>query len=524
MLCENTCSASNGACIDGGPGAVASLCVYGTDCAACGPRLGVSFPPNPPSLFIIDDVGFGGRKWLIIMIVVGVLLLLLGLGGWAWWRRRESRRLAGMLLGASRAPSIRSDEAKSADVELADTANMAINKRSPSVTKRSPFAVAIEAAQAEAAARKAREAAEAAAREEREAAAAAEARRLAEEAKRAAEEREAIEREVNLAGAAFGIPVAAARDARESLVAQMSGDTASSENRFSSSTELLKFGRMQDAARGVESYVCVPSAELHRGMAEGLAALRREIELNGTDDDQYCMRYVLDECAGASDVVWPNGNLKFDCDSSGAVLGGRQQVDGGGGQSGMRLKDFVNHPKAKLAELSEVEVAALRLYTTSMYKSINAPLRDVDRRARKEPHPLPLTVVHIKNAVLKLRAVGAEGDDANQTVELYRGMRNVELPDEFVRKGGTELAPMSTTADINIALRYSASAQGVFLRLRTHSSMERGADLTFLSCFPGEREYLFPPLTYLQLVKPVKTTTVALAAATFTVIEVEPKQ
>ena len=168
-------------------------------------------------------------------------------------------------------------------------------------------------------------------------------------------------------------------------------------------------------------------------------------------------------------------------------------------------------------------MAALRLYTTAMYKSINGPLRDVDRRARKEPHPLPLTVVHIKNAVLKLRAVGAAGDDANETLELYRGMRNVDLPDEFARTGGTELAPMSTTADINIALTYSASAHGILFRLRTHSSMERGAELTFLSAFPGEREYLFPPLTYLQPVKPPVLKTATLAGATFTVLEVEPK-
>ena len=28
--------------------------------------------------------------------------------------------------------------------------------------------------------------------------------------------------------------------------------------------------------------------------------------------------------------------------------------------------------------------------------------------------------------------------------------------------------------------------------------MERGADIAFLSAFPGEREVLFPPLTYLK--------------------------
>ena len=103
-------------------------------------------------------------------------------------------------------------------------------------------------------------------------------------------------------------------------------------------------------------------------------------------------------------------------------------------------------------------------------------------------------------------------------------MRNVELPADFLAKGGTELAPMSTTSNVNIALKYSASAQGVLFKLQTHSSMERGADLTFLSCFPGEREYLYPPLTYLQPVKPLRKVSMTFAGATFDVVEVEPKQ
>ena len=82
---------------------------------------------------------------------------------------------------------------------------------------------------------------------------------------------------------------------------------------------------------------------------------------------------------------------------------------------------------------------------------------------------------------------------------------------------------MSTTYDIGTALSYSASAKGVLFRLSTRSSMERGADLAFLSCFPGERECLFPPLTYLQPVKPARIETVHVATANLTVIEVEPK-
>ena len=83
---------------------------------------------------------------------------------------------------------------------------------------------------------------------------------------------------------------------------------------------------------------------------------------------------------------------------------------------------------------------------------------------------------------------------------------------------------MSTTADLHIAVAYSASKQGILLRLRTASSMERGADLTFLSAFPGEREFLFPPLTYLQPIKPAVVKPITLAGAAFSVVDVEPKQ
>ena len=61
----------------------------------------------------------------------------------------------------------------------------------------------------------------------------------------------------------------------------------------------------------------------------------------------------------------------------------------------------------------------------------------------------------------------------------------------------------------------------VLLRLATNSSMERGADLTFLSAFPGEKEYLYPPLTYL---KPTgKTMSVPYKGHVFTVVEVVPQ-
>ena len=56
--------------------------------------------------------------------------------------------------------------------------------------------------------------------------------------------------------------------------------------------------------------------------------------------------------------------------------------------------------------------------------------------------------------------------------------------------------------------------------------MDRGGDLAWCSAFPGEKEFLFPPLTYLKPTgrrEEVQTQTDADGfAGTITVVEVEP--
>ena len=79
---------------------------------------------------------------------------------------------------------------------------------------------------------------------------------------------------------------------------------------------------------------------------------------------------------------------------------------------------------------------------------------------------------------------------------------------------------MSTTRNLAIAVKYSTSASSVLFRLKTRSSMERGADIAWLSCFPGEQEFLYPPLTYMQ---PVKVYELVLLGHAYTVLEVEPR-
>ena len=103
---------------------------------------------------------------------------------------------------------------------------------------------------------------------------------------------------------------------------------------------------------------------------------------------------VLHEEAGSNSLTFQGGQ-KRDCDARGQLLPSRRAANG----RGMRLADFVAHESARAANLTEVHVAALRLYSTDAFRAINAPLRDQERFGRHEPHPLPLTVAWIRGAL-----------------------------------------------------------------------------------------------------------------------------
>ena len=60
----------------------------------------------------------------------------------------------------------------------------------------------------------------------------------------------------------------------------------------------------------------------------------------------------------------------------------------------------------------------------------------------------------------------------------------------------------------------------MLLRLRTKNFMTRGPDISFLSAFPAESEFLFPPLTYLAPTDHIET--LHVDDAVYTVVDVEP--
>jgi hypothetical protein len=60
---------------------------------------------------------------------------------------------------------------------------------------------------------------------------------------------------------------------------------------------------------------------------------------------------------------------------------------------------------------------------------------------------------------------------------------------------------MSTTEDRAVAEKFAKSKAPLLLKLEASSFMACGADISWLSMYPAEKEVLFPPLTYLRVVE-----------------------
>ena len=91
----------------------------------------------------------------------------------------------------------------------------------------------------------------------------------------------------------------------------------------------------------------------------------------------------------------------------------------------------------------------------------------------------------------------------------------------------SRLPPRSSTADRTRALTSLVCSLADGSTLLPQSFLERGADLAFLSAFPGEDEFLLPPLTCLRPTGNAQTITFRSETgqdSKYTVVEVEPLQ
>ena len=236
-------------------------------------------------------------------------------------------------------------------------------------------------------------------------------------------------------------------------------------------------------------------------IAEPLKEMAREWYENGSDADWSNFRYVCHGKARARAAVPLHVRETF---RTGVYHGGSvSEEEYDAGHDGWDLAAFCQLETAALAGLGLHHVGAIRLYTSDSYPLFNAPMRD-----HTCPHPIKTTVYFLSDALKKLRKVGAKVDSAayNEVVYLWRGIkgRALDTPD-FRAHGGTELAPMSTTGAREIAQRYAGAVtdagdgggqQGLLMSFATRG-LSRGVEVHMFSLYPKEREFLYPPLTYL---------------------------
>jgi len=133
----------------------------------------------------------------------------------------------------------------------------------------------------------------------------------------------------------------------QATLAQSGGGEESREDLHRFAVQRLVTGRPVDSALGIMTFMRVPDEVVYAGMAEGLAAIEREVASRGSDDDRVCLRYILHARTGDLPRRWSNG------------------VMDAGRPAGMALQDFVDLPDSVTAGLRAPHVAALRLYTSA---------------------------------------------------------------------------------------------------------------------------------------------------------------
>jgi WD40 repeat protein len=172
------------------------------------------------------------------------------------------------------------------------------------------------------------------------------------------------------------------------------------------------------------------------------------------------------------------------------------------------IKELMQKKVSKDAKLCEEEVIAVVLYSGPMFQVYNTILRRYPSDAfavfNEGDNLFPTTIFVLVSAIQKL----CRFTRIPEGTLLYRGLGGkVDLPDLFFQtdehgcSGYAEWGFLSTTADRDVALGYSGikdrRPKAMVMVIET-SSIDRGADISEFSQYPGEKEFLYLPCSFIQ--------------------------
>mmetsp|Transcript_39299 Transcript_39299/g.78550 ORF Transcript_39299/g.78550 Transcript_39299/m.78550 type:complete len:1222 (-) Transcript_39299:192-3857(-) len=280
----------------------------------------------------------------------------------------------------------------------------------------------------------------------------------------------------------------------EEISSRLNWSAAPQEDKFQEKDKfqasLLDLGRAAETSLGIQVAIGLTDDELAVGLIKGEHAIVEEFTRHGNAQDKDNLKYIMHGTALRDEDV--PAHVKHQITTEKYHGGTLKQGAFDHGHGGMTLDDFVTHKNSRIAQLIRPHVIALRMYTTSSFPCFNQPLRN-----QRKPHPFAMSVWYLADGLRRLGAVPAEAEDLVQEMILWRGMQNRKLDQEaFSSKGGSERAPMSTSRSKLVACRYAASQTPLVFKYKTRGT-NRGVSMRYLSVYPLEEEYLYPPLTYL---------------------------
>ena len=186
--------------------------------------------------------------------------------------------------------------------------------------------------------------------------------------------------------------------------------------------------------------------------------------------------------------------------------------DMGHGRVIHEIEDLLQTETAKAAKLTREETIAIVMYTGPAFVLYNAALRrwpaDIYNALKDSGNLFPTTIFVLVSAINKLSRCAL----IPPGTLLYRGLGGtLEFPDRFTRPdadcatphalGFLEFGFMSTTADKSVAVQYSGVRENrpkAGILLIRPNTVDRGADISQFSQYPGEKEFLFGPYSFVQ--------------------------